>query len=186
MDSFLTLSWDMALGVLLVVEDGSIVPGANTFVTLAEARAYADLRGLSLPPDDAAASRVILKGGDFLRSLEPRFSGYRVSNDQTMPFPRIGVPVAGRPGWYYDEDEIPSVLKEAQIEFAVYLASGGSLYPSASASRSVKKRKVGPIETEFFEGGSSGSNWTTLVPSAYTLLLQLMGGVPGYMTSRRV
>lgn len=188
MESSLDLKWNVALGVVLTVEDGSIVPGANTFITIAEARAYAEQRGLTLPPDDAATARAILNAGDFLRSLESSFSGYRVSNEQTMPFPRFNVPIAGRPGWYYSEDEIPTALKEAQIEFAVYLATGAKLYPSAAATaRSIKMRKVGPIETQYYEGGAGGGNWMVFVPSAYALLGPLMGGAyPGYMTSRRV
>lgn len=185
MDADYTFDWSVSSGVILIVEDGTIVPGANTFVTLSEYRYYAEQRGLTVPPDDAAAARAILKAGDFLRSLEPRFIGYRVDNEQTMPFPRVGVPVSGRPGWYYDKDEIPSEIKEAQIELAVTLGNGTSLYPSASSLRSVKRRKIGPIETEYFEGGIAG-DWTVISPTAYTLLLPFMGGSLGYLTSRRV
>lgn len=185
MDIDYVFSWAMAAGIVLVVEDGTIVPGANTFITLDEYRAYAAQRGYVTPPDDAAASRAILRAGDFLRSIDTKFVGYRVSNEQTMPFPRSGVPVAGRPGWYYDDDEIPPGIKEAQIELAGIVGNGGNLYPSASSLRSVKKRKIGPIETEYFEGAVAG-DWTALAPAAYAALAPFMGSLAGGLTSRRV
>lgn len=186
MELELRFAWNLAAGVVLIVEDGSIVAGANTFVTVEEYKAYAVQRGWPLPPSDLEIARAILSAADFIRSLEPKFAGYRVSNEQTMPFPRKGVAVPGRPGWYYDEDEIPSLLKEAQIELAGIVASGGRLYPSASSLKAVKRKKIGPIETEYFEGSVAG-DWTSAAPAAYALLIQLMGGgYPGYMTSRRV
>lgn len=178
-------------GPNLIVEDGTIVPNANTFVNVDEARAYASARNITLPTNDADVATFLIRAADFLRTLESRFAGYRVDVSQALPYPRKCAPVPNMPRWYYDTDEIPDILKQGQIELMVALSSGVNLYGSAasSAARSVKRRKVGPIETEYFEasGGASSSliGWAAVAPAAYAVLSPLFGAGFGALTSVR-
>ena len=48
----------------LVIEDGSRVAGANSYVTLAEARAFASARGVTLSAVDATLEPFVIKAFD--------------------------------------------------------------------------------------------------------------------------
>ena len=46
----------------LIIEDGSVVPNANSFVTVADARTRAAIYGLTLPVLDADAEAALITG----------------------------------------------------------------------------------------------------------------------------
>lgn len=131
----------------LVVETGAIVAGANSYVTLDEARAFAQDRGLALPPDDGDLSAKLILAADYLSAVDREYVGSLVASNQPLPWPRSGVVFNFEA---YPEDEIPPSLKRAQILLAVEATKGVDLMPS-STGKFVKRRKVGPLETEWSE-----------------------------------
>lgn len=133
----------------LVIEDGSIVAGANSFVTRAEIIAYAAARGTTIANEDASDVFAIL-AMDYMWTL--CLKGELVDPTQTTPFPRKGL-IAGdeAPGFTY---EIPHGVKTAQLQLAMDAANGIILTASVNPSGDLKKSKVGPIEEEFFEAQS--------------------------------
>lgn len=133
----------------LVIEDGTLVAGANSFVTRAEIIAYAAARGVVLPDEDATDINAIL-AMDYLWSL--CYKGEQVEETQTTPFPRKGL-IAGDEAEDFDY-EIPVGMKNAQLQLSLDAANGIILTASANPSGELKRSKVGPIEREFFEGGS--------------------------------
>ena len=96
----------------LTIEDGSGVADANSFVTVAEATAYAAARGLSLPATDAEKEQLLVKAADYLLSVEDRFKGERVAADQALSWPRSNVYLYGslEP---LPNNQIPKALKNA-------------------------------------------------------------------------
>lgn len=133
----------------LVIEDGSIVAGANSFVTRAEIIAYAAARGVVLADEDATDINAIL-AMDYLWSL--CYKGDMVDPMQTTPFPRSGL-IAGDTAEGF-EYQIPVGMKNAQLQLSLDAASGITLTASANPSGDLKHSKVGPIEREFFEAGT--------------------------------
>jgi len=75
--------------VELTVEDGSIVTGANSYVSLAAARSYAAARGATVPAADADLEVMIIKAMDYLESHRDQFLGDSVERDQPLSFPRM-------------------------------------------------------------------------------------------------
>lgn len=133
----------------LIVEDGSIVANANTFATVAECRAFAADRGLSLPVVDSDVEKLLVKAGDFLIQLEEKFQGQRQDPSQALPFPRDSLLMFG-------EDfagTIPAILKQGQCRLA-YDASQADLQATGSG-RVVKKKTVGPLSTEYDDSASN-------------------------------
>lgn len=138
----------------LVIEDGTLVAGANSFATRAELIAYAAARGKTLANDATTDGRA-LQAMDWLWAQD-NFCGDLVSSEQTTPFPRKGV-VEG------DEEEdyvysIPGAVKQVQLFLAFEASQGKTLISAIDASPLLKRRKVGPMEREFFgpnEGGGS-------------------------------
>lgn len=132
----------------LEVEDGSIVAGANSFVTRAEIIAYASARGITLA-DDETTDVLGIKAMDYLWTL--CFKGDQVAESE-VPFPRTGLVEGDTEPTYVHT--IPRGVKMAQQQLAVDVHNGVDLTPSGNAAEGALKRsKVGPIEDEFFAPG---------------------------------
>lgn len=134
----------------LVIEDGTLVAGANSFVPRSEIISYAALRGVTLV-DDATTDILAIKAMDYLWSL--CYKGDKVSATQTTPFPRSGL-VAGDTADDFVH-EIPYGIQIAQMQLALDAHAGIDLTPSANPSAVLKRTKVGPIEREFFAPSAS-------------------------------
>ena len=136
----------------LTIEDGSGVADANSFVTVAEATAYAAARGLSLPATDAEKEQLLVKAADYLLSVEDRFKGERVAADQALSWPRKDVYLYGSLEPLPD-NQIPKALKNAQCQLAVDLVNN-DLQPT-DQGKEVQTETVGPLSTTYFRSGTS-------------------------------
>ena len=139
----------------LIIEDGSNVPNADSFVTVAECRTFAESRGLSLPTEDADIEILLRKAADYLNSIESKFQGYRYyyADGQALCFPR---------GDIYEFDkyigmEIPQRLKDAQCQLAADSNSSDLLAPGTG--REVIEKKVGPLTTKWNPTGNSSPQY---------------------------
>jgi len=133
----------------LVVEDGTQVAAAVSYVTVAEARAYAAARGLTLPAADAQLEPLLVLAADYLEQLEADFQGVRVGDVQGMAWPRSGVYVRDI---LLGDDAIPAGLKLAQCQLAVDGVTT-PLQPTGTG-REIVRQKVDVIETEYAKTGS--------------------------------
>lgn len=151
-------------------EDGSIVAGANTYVEVADAVDYAADRGVTLPTGTDGET-LLVKAADWVDSFRDRFAGALVSADQEMAWPRFGA--------YYERfaiasDEIPEVIKRAQIEAAIAIQEDSlTLLPNGTI-QPVRREKVGPLETEYDTRGFSG--FSPRLSAAEGLLAPLLRG----------
>lgn len=136
----------------LVIEDGSIVAGADTYASVAEARAYATKRGLIISATDSVVEQLLVKACDFLQSLEDRYKGARVDDTQALAWPRQEVYVYNGTV-LLDKDSIPQVLKDAQCQLA-YDASKTDLQPTGEG-RQVIMKQVDVIVTQWSDTKSS-------------------------------
>lgn len=167
----------MAASDLLIVEDGTNVPDANSYVTLTEFLAYCTLYAYTEVLDDTEEAQVaaLVKATDLLESYTYR--GIRTYATQNLEFPRMECFPAGAsaPISIY---EIPKAIKRAQMAAAVISAQGIDLQPNVQPGGFVTKEKVGPIETEYADGVANGM--TMPVFSAVDALvadyLQIGGG----------
>jgi hypothetical protein len=104
----------VAIGTQLIIEDGSVVANANSFVTDDEYKAYAKLKGYSVPATQPDREANLANAYDFINfTYEQRLQGSRVTpQTQTGIMPRNYM-VA------YDalvaNDSIPQDFKNAQM-----------------------------------------------------------------------
>jgi hypothetical protein len=136
--------------VALIIENGSIVDNANSFVTAAEMVAYAALRGVTITADTTTQEQQIILAMDYLVSREQSMKGTRVSDLQELPYPRFNVRYNG---YYITGSEIPKELKNAQIELAIQLGST-ELLLSEKTDNVQTISLDGVISKSFFSGGS--------------------------------
>lgn len=93
----------------LVIEDGTVVTGANSYIDVAEAKAFAAARGVDLGNDDVVTEQRLLIAMDYLESLN--YKGVRTDPDkQLLSWPRTGVTFDGRT---FGAHVIPAQLKSA-------------------------------------------------------------------------
>jgi len=132
----------------LIIETGTSRTDAFSYITVAECRAYAALRGLTLPSTDAAVEVLIVKANDYLESLD--YKGEKTDNAQALEFPREGLVINGEE---LPSDEVPEKLKQAQCRLA-YEANSTDLLPTGNG-REVIKEKVDVLEVQYAEKGTS-------------------------------
>ena len=135
----------------LIKEDGSIVPGANTYVLRAEAITYALDRGITLP-DTNATDAMIFGAMDYLAIFDAKWKGEPVDPaSQSLAWPRkdVYLPAA----WVaLPDDIIPGQIVRAQCELILQINKGVDLLPTVSgADAFVTREKVDVIETEYSE-----------------------------------
>lgn len=136
----------------LIIEDGTIVAGANSYVTDVEYVAYALARGISLSVDQTVRETDLVSGRDNLDyNYEHKLQGERVSCEQELAWPRYDVYLHG---CYIASNSIPDQLKSAQMELAIE-SQNNILYKSTDGEVKKKSSQVGSLKIENFEGNSS-------------------------------
>lgn len=133
----------------LIIEDGSNVTNANSFNTDVELTTYATARGLTLPATEAERDILQILAMDFITDNEDDMQGFRVTSDQELSFPRVGVEIHGH---LNESDKIPTTLKKAQNEASI--AAHTQTLLTNSSTNNIQKEKVDVIETSYFKGGS--------------------------------
>ncbi len=133
----------------LIIEDGSIVAGANSFATVVECRAYCDARALVLPTADADVEVLLINAADYLFTLEEDYQGLRVDSTQVLPFPRETVILYGAD----ISGTIPQILKDGQSRLAFDATT--TTLQATGAGRVTKEETVGPVGVEYAEDGVS-------------------------------
>jgi len=133
----------------LIVEDGSIIASANSYITDAVFTAYADSRGFTYPATVELREVLIIKAMDYLESK--KYKGLYVSPDvQSLAFPRYSVYSRGRT---INSDEIPQELINAQCELAI--AANTLELQVNEASKDVQSQGLGSLSVSYFKGGAN-------------------------------
>lgn len=148
---------------MIIVEDGTIVAGANSYITEAELADYATARGLTITPGDE--EMYIIESTDYLETL--KFIGTKMTRDQSLQWPRYNVAIDG---WSYLPTDIPPQLKNAQLVIALSISQGNS--PIANIEAAVKRVKADVVEIEFADGAVVN----TFVPAISAALKKLIRG----------
>jgi hypothetical protein len=130
----------------LIIEDGSLVANANSYVTLSEVRAYADARGIILPLADVDLEPLIIKASDYIESIS-NFKGDKVEANQSLNWPRANVSIGLS---VVNPTIIPSQIKKAQLQLTMHSNDNVDLNPITTGNFVVRE-KIGPIETQYSE-----------------------------------
>lgn len=168
----------MARSVTLIVEDGSIVADANSFVSEQQVVTYAAMRGVTLPFNTDAEKDAVavlgIKAADYLRILP--WKGDVVDPDQTMPWPRKNLGVTPE----FPDDAIPMAVVEAQLQLTLLVNGGTVLIPTSTGTGYLIKEKIGPIENVYSEKTGVTTTGLPLLPGISALLdLWLIGDTEG-------
>lgn len=150
------------MSATIVVEDGTEVSGANSYVTTAELATYADERGVTIT---GTAADLLIQAMDYLE--QQNFKGVKNTSTQALQWPRYNVYIDS---YYVTSTTIPQLLKDAECEIALAIDAGNN--PLATIDRVARKEKVGPIEVEYAAGASD----SVYIKAAEWKLRKLLAG----------
>ncbi len=149
----------------ILVEDGTIVSGANSYISTTGLTAYATARGISLV---SGAETLLIQAMDWLE--QQSFIGYKQTATQNLQWPRYGVYIDG---YYKEPTSIPQQLINGQCEIALAIDAGNG--PLVNLEPAIKREKVGPLETEYMDG----TNQNTIVKKINNVLWKILAAGNG-------
>lgn len=136
----------------LIIEDGTGVSGANSYVTDAEYIAYVlEVYGVTVTSNEPALLRAMA----YMNSL--KWYGVKTyGRAQSTAWPRKGV--SDCDGFSILSNEIPAEVVKAQCELAYAEATAtGVLTPQVSVAGVVSREKVDVIEVEYDTSQNTGN-----------------------------
>jgi len=138
----------------IIVEDGSIVAGANSYLSRVDYITYALSMGVVIASDSAADIELI-KAAQFIDQHEPNLQGIRVARDNPMAFPRYGVVINS---WYWNSDEIPRQVILAQQSYALDVHAGIDLWNKGANANLItsEERVEGAVTVKFAVPSTTG------------------------------
>lgn len=159
----------------LIVEDGSIVPGANSYASKEQIDDFLENEGIQPPVN------VYYLASKSARAMDNRFSwlGRKASKSQPMQWPRTGL---GQCNVYIAENVIPQQLIDAQL---LYLANRltNETEEGVRGDQALRRKKVGNLEIEFFDSKSGVTDSNDWLTDAKELVADLVGAM---FATRRV
>ena len=156
---------------MLIVETGSCLPDAESYVSVTDADAYHAARGnVVWAGDDTTKEAMLRKAASYMDGFyRTRYIGRKRSPDQALCWPRINA--VDVDGWLYPLDVVPRAISQACCEAALR-ALTGDLQPDVVNSGIITyyRDKTGPLEEEtHYQGGS--------VRTRYMALEDILSGV---------
>lgn len=147
----------------IVVEDGTLVSGANSYITIAEFKSWADDRGITYGTDDAI-SQQLYRAHDYFETL--RFRGLKSDENQTMQWPRDQVLIDG---YAVESNEIPKEVKLSIYELIKIEIDGDS--KMAPSEREVTSEQIDSIKITYKDNAGMKRSTPALERSLRKLVL---------------
>ena len=122
----------------LIIENGSVIPNANTFVSLDDFKAYCILVGYLIENTDDEVSAALVRSANYLENrYRSRWVGSKASRDQSLSWPRKNV--YDEDDYAYDIDVVPYMVSKAQCEVAIRDLKGTLSVDDAPENRITKR-----------------------------------------------
>ncbi len=143
----------VAIGTQLIIEDGTVVANANSWVTDDEYKSFAKLKGYSIPATQPDREANLANAYDFINfTYEQRLQGYRVDPTiQTGCMPRSYVYAYGVA---VPSDSIPNDFKNAQM-LAAFSINDGVDTNAVKTDADLASFNVQGVYSETYQTGSS-------------------------------
>jgi hypothetical protein len=148
----------VAIGTQLIIEDGSVVANANSWVTDEEYKAFAKLKGYSIPATQPDREANLANAYDFINfTYEQRLQGYRVTPQvQTGCMPRNYIYAYDL---LVDSTSIPQDFKNAQMLASFSINDG---VDTNAVKDSADLAEFGVGSGAYYEKYQAGSSTPTL------------------------
>lgn len=142
----------------LIIENGSGVANANSYVTADQWDAWATARGIAHSHSSSKIEELILTAMDYIESQN--FLGRKATDVQPLQWPRTEVYIDS---YSVNSDEIPNQLKNALYEVTRTVSDGN--FALSARDRQTTQEKIGEI-TVTYKNNASMNKETPAVRSA--------------------
>lgn len=185
---------------MLIIEDGTMPEGANTYVSLELADAYLVPRGLwETTPDDAGNSVIAKKEAAIIRAFDAlntlNWVGDVPDWQRVTAWPRQNVPMPGvmpKPGeepTFLPADMVPRAVVQAQMELAglIYgglnplapVERGGKIVSMSESSKEGDLDVIGGDSKSYSVTYAESAPVETYLPAVYGILGPYLREIPG-------
>lgn len=185
---------------MLIVEDGTMPEGANTYASLELADAYLVPRGLwETTPDDAGDSVIAKKEAAIIRAFDAmntlNWAGDVPDWQRVTAWPRQNVPMPGvkpKPGeepTFLPADMVPRAVVQAQMELAglIYgglnplapVERGGKVVSMSESSKEGDLDVIGGDSKSYSVTYAESAPVETYLPAVYGILGPYLREIPG-------
>lgn len=185
---------------MLIVEDGTMPEGANTYVSLADVDAYLVPRGLwETTPEDAGDSVIAKKEAAIIRAFDAmntlNWAGDVPDWQRVTAWPRQNVPMPGvkpKPGeepTFLPADMVPRAVVQAQMELAglIYgglnplapVERGGKVVSMSESSKEGDLDVIGGDSKSYSVTYAESAPVETYLPAVYGILGPYLREIPG-------
>lgn len=172
----------------MIVEDGSLVAGADSYVSLAFAATYMPTTAYAaawLGLTDGVRENLLIRATRALDALVV-WKGYPVTSTQGVQWPRQNVPPVVAPGdinWltensYYPSNTVPLQVKQAACEYAGMNINADRLADVQGAGLHSVSVGKGAVAIEFNNETAPGA-LGRLIPGLLAPFTDGVGGTPG-------
>lgn len=152
---------------MIIVEDGTGKPDAESFCTVAFADQYFSARNvLTWTGTDATKEAYLRAATDYMEQVyRMRWAGSRTTSTQALSWPRYSVPLKDSPGGrsgypaYVGSNVVPVAVQRACAELALR-AIAGPLAPDIGRLKS--RTRIGPIEVDYVPGASAVTKYRAI------------------------
>lgn len=155
----------------LIVEDGTGLANAESYISVADATTYHEARGnatWAALASDTVREQLLRQATDYMvQTYRLRWAGVRGSTTQALDFPRdfmprpdsyaIGYTIVGPD--YFPSDTVPEEVRRACAELALRASEGALL---ADQEVPVTSEKVGQIAVEYASGAAQGVRYAAI------------------------
>lgn len=156
----------------LIVEDGSCVLGADSFVSLDDANNYFESYGGFWVGDDPAKEAALRRATAYISTSFKWFGALTCGRNQALAWPRTGVTDCN--DYEIADDSIPREVVIATLSAASYeLRYPGGLTPSVVTGKQVLKEKVDVIEVTYMTAEQQGLKAIDPVAARRPVLTQI-------------
>ena len=165
--------------ITLIIEDGTCITDANSYVSLEYADTYMLNTGKTdwVDKTDEEKKAYLINATTYIDRIYGKlgWKGRRKYREQSLCFPRVEL---------YDNDGfevkgIPTVLKKAVCE-ASFIGMTSSLFATNDTTGAVKRQKVDVLEVEYFDETETEISFV----SQYDILDSLLAGLYKTKNSR--
>lgn len=185
---------------MLIVEDGTMPEGANTYVSLADVDAYLVPRGLwEATPDEAGDGIIAKKEAAVIRAFDAmntlNWAGDAPDWQRVTAWPRQNVPMPGvkpKPGdepIFLPADMVPRAVVQAQMELAglIYgglnplapVERGGKIVSMSESSKEGDVDVIGGDSKSYSVTYAESAPVETYLPAVYGILGPYLREIPG-------
>lgn len=176
----------------LIVEDGSMPPGANSYAEVATCDQWQGDRGGSTwpappsagdDPDLEKKKSSLIQATDYLNTLD--WVGSKAAPGRVMAWPRVGV--IDEDSYPISKNEVPLGVVDATCYLAGLVYGGTNLFPVLERGGRIEEEQVGSLRTKFFDDASNQNVFPMLKGYLSGLAVNLDGsGTAGKMTISKV